>query len=62
MATKGSIFFPILSRSPVITSEKLIENENYLSWADSFELWFISQGYEDHLTKEANIPEVDRAH
>ena len=31
MDAKGSIFFPILSGKPIITSEKLIGNENYLS-------------------------------
>ncbi|RVW46759.1 Retrovirus-related Pol polyprotein from transposon RE2 [Vitis vinifera] len=35
--------------------------ENYLSWSASVELWFMGQGYEDHLvTQEADIPEVDR--
>nr|CAN69691.1 hypothetical protein VITISV_026777 [Vitis vinifera] len=35
--------------------------DNYLSWSASVELWFMGQGYEDHLiTQEANIPEVDR--
>ncbi|RVX10877.1 Retrovirus-related Pol polyprotein from transposon TNT 1-94 [Vitis vinifera] len=45
----------------MITSEKLIGSENYLSWSASVELWFMGQGYEDHLvTQEADIPEVDR--
>ncbi|RVW96841.1 hypothetical protein CK203_026078 [Vitis vinifera] len=35
--------------------------KNYLSWSASVELWFMGQGYEDHLvTQEADIPEVDR--
>ncbi|RVW58902.1 Retrovirus-related Pol polyprotein from transposon RE2 [Vitis vinifera] len=35
--------------------------ENYRSWSASVELWFMGQGYEDHLvTQEADIPEVDR--
>ena len=25
-------------------------SENYLSWADSIDLWFIGNGCEDHLT------------
>ncbi|RVW74011.1 putative mitochondrial protein [Vitis vinifera] len=34
-------------------------NENYLSWSASVELWFIGQGYEDHLVmQEADIPEA----
>ncbi|RVX05085.1 Retrovirus-related Pol polyprotein from transposon RE2 [Vitis vinifera] len=42
-------------------SEKLVGSENYLSWSASVELWFMGQGYEDHLvTQEADIPEVDR--
>ncbi|RVX04551.1 Retrovirus-related Pol polyprotein from transposon RE1 [Vitis vinifera] len=35
--------------------------ENYLSWSASVELWFMGQGYEDHLvTQEADIPELDK--
>ncbi|RVX21282.1 Retrovirus-related Pol polyprotein from transposon RE2 [Vitis vinifera] len=45
----------------MITSEKLVGNENYLSWSASVELWFMGQGYEDHLiTQEADIPELDK--
>ncbi|RVW12366.1 Retrovirus-related Pol polyprotein from transposon RE1 [Vitis vinifera] len=45
----------------MITLEKLVGSENYLSWSISVELWFMGQGYEDHLvTQEVNIPEVDR--
>ncbi|RVX06280.1 Retrovirus-related Pol polyprotein from transposon RE2 [Vitis vinifera] len=33
--------------------------ENFLSWSASVELWFMDQGYEDHLvTQEADIPEA----
>ena len=61
MATKSSTFSSVISGSPIITSEKLVGSENYLSWSSSVELWFIGQGYEDHLvTQEADIPEVDR--
>ncbi|RVW35047.1 hypothetical protein CK203_079831 [Vitis vinifera] len=43
----------------MITSEKLIGSENYLSWSASMELWFMGQGYEDHLvTQEADILEA----
>ncbi|RVX01578.1 Retrovirus-related Pol polyprotein from transposon RE2 [Vitis vinifera] len=60
-ATKSSIFSSVISGSPMITSEKLVGSENYLSWSASVELWFMGQGYEDHLvTQEADIPEVDR--
>ncbi|RVW21371.1 hypothetical protein CK203_104842 [Vitis vinifera] len=61
MTTKNQIFTSIISGSPMITSEKLVGSENYLSWSASVELWFMGQGYEDHLvTQEADIPEVDR--
>ena len=61
MATKSSTFSSVISGSPMITSEKLVGSENYLSWSTSVELWFMSQCYEDHLvTQEADIPEVDR--
>ena len=61
MATKTSIFSSVISKSPMITSEKLVGSENYLSWSAFVELWFMGQGYEDHLiTQEADIPEVDR--
>ncbi|RVW62545.1 Retrovirus-related Pol polyprotein from transposon RE1 [Vitis vinifera] len=59
MTTKNQIFTSVLSGSPLITSEKLIGSENYLSWSASVELWFMGQGYEDHLvTQEADIPEA----
>ncbi|RVX04676.1 Pentatricopeptide repeat-containing protein, chloroplastic [Vitis vinifera] len=58
MATKTSIFSSVISGSPMITSEKLVGSENYLSWSASVELWFMGQGYEDHLvTQEADILE-----
>ena len=63
MATKNSIFTSIISGSPTITSEKLVGSENYLSWSASVELWFMGQGYEDHLiTPEDDIPGVDKVH
>ncbi|RVX15359.1 Retrovirus-related Pol polyprotein from transposon TNT 1-94 [Vitis vinifera] len=61
MTTKNRIFTSVISGSPMITSEKLVGSENYLSWSASVELWFMGQGYEDHLvSQEADIPEVDR--
>ena len=63
MATKNFIFTSVISGSPTITSEKLIDSENYLSWSASVELWFMGQGYEDHLiTPEDAIPSVDKVH
>ncbi|RVW26667.1 Transposon Ty3-I Gag-Pol polyprotein [Vitis vinifera] len=59
--TKNQIFTSVIFGSPMITSEKLVGSENYRSWSASVELWFMGQGYEDHLvTQEADIPEVDR--
>ncbi|KAJ9697586.1 hypothetical protein PVL29_009423 [Vitis rotundifolia] len=61
MTTKSFIFSSVIFGSPMITSEKLVGGENYLSWSAFVELWFMGQGYEDHLvTQEADIPEVDR--
>ena len=61
MTTKNLIFTFVISGSPTITSEKLIGSENYLSWSASVELWFMRQGYEDHLlTPEDAIPNVDK--
>ena len=63
MATKNPIFTSVISRSPTITSEKLIGSENNLSWSASVELWFMGQGYEDHLiTPEDATPNVDKVH
>ncbi|RVW31012.1 Retrovirus-related Pol polyprotein from transposon TNT 1-94 [Vitis vinifera] len=39
----------------MITSEKLVGSENYLSWSASVELWFMGQGYEDHLVTRRQI-------
>ncbi|RVW46810.1 Retrovirus-related Pol polyprotein from transposon RE2 [Vitis vinifera] len=61
MATKSSIFSSVISGSPMITSEKLVGSENYLSWFASVKLLFMGQGYEDHLvTQEADIPKIDK--
>ncbi|RVW92154.1 Retrovirus-related Pol polyprotein from transposon RE2 [Vitis vinifera] len=43
----------------MITSEKLVGSENYLSWSASVELWFMGQGYEDYVvTQETDILEA----
>ena len=61
MTTKNPIFTSIISGSPTVTSKNLIGSENYLSWSASVELWFMGQGYEDHLiTPEYAIPNVDK--
>ena len=41
----------------MITLDKLTGSENYQSWADSVDLWFIGNGCEDHLTiADTSIP------
>ena len=50
MAEKGQIFNSFTSITPMITLDKLTGNENYQSWANSVDLWFIGNGCEDHLT------------
>ncbi|RVW13553.1 Retrovirus-related Pol polyprotein from transposon TNT 1-94 [Vitis vinifera] len=62
-----SIFFPVFGFLAIpATSDRAPPpsprlGENYLSWSASVELWFMGQGYEDHLvTQEADILEVDR--
>ena len=58
MAAKGQTFNSFVSETPMITLDKLTRSENYLSWADSVDLWFIGNGCEDHLTTvDTSIPE-----
>ena len=57
MAEKCQTFNSFVSRNPMITLDKLTRSKNHLSWADSVDLWFIGNGYEDHLTTEdTSIP------
>ena len=45
----------------MITLDKLTGSENYQSWANSVDLWFIGNGCEDHLTTvDTSIPEDKR--
>ena len=61
MTEKGQAFNFFVYGTPMITLDELTGNENYLSWADSVELWFFRNGYEDHLTTvETSIPEDKR--
>ena len=50
MAEKGRTFNSFVSGTPMITLDKLTRSENYRSWANSMDLWFIGNGCEDHLT------------
>ncbi|RDX69987.1 hypothetical protein CR513_50824, partial [Mucuna pruriens] len=57
--SQGSIIS--FSGTPTITTEKL-NWKNYKAWSDSVELWFLGQGFHDHLEKqEVEIPKENRA-
>ena len=44
----------------MITLDKLTGSENYQSWADFVDLWFIGNGCEDHLTiADTSIPKIN---
>ena len=61
MAEKGQTFNSFVSGTPMITLDKLTGSENYQSWADLVDLWFIGNGCEDHLTTaDTSIPEDKR--
>ena len=61
MAEKGQTFNSFVSETPMITFDKLTVCENYQSWADSVDLWFIGNGCEDHLTTtDTSIPKDKR--
>ena len=58
MAEKSQTFNSFVSGTPMITLDKLTGSENYQSWENSVDLWFISNGCEDHLTiTDTSIPE-----
>ena len=58
MVAKGQTSNTSVPGTPMITLDKLTGSENYLSWADSVDLWFIGNGCEDHLTTtDTSIPE-----
>ncbi|RDX67860.1 hypothetical protein CR513_53214, partial [Mucuna pruriens] len=55
---QGSIIS--FSGTPTITIEKF-NSKNYRAWLESVELWFLGQGFHDHLKKqEAEILEENR--
>ena len=61
MAKKGQTFNSFVSGTPMITLDKLTKSENYQSWADSVNLWFIGNGCENHLTTAyTSIPKDKR--
>ena len=58
MANKGLTFPSFVSRTPIITLNKLMGSENYLLQVDYVEVWFIDNDCEDHLTtSETSIAE-----
>ena len=46
MAEKCQTFNSFVSRTLTITLDKITGSENYQSWADSMDLWFIGNGCE----------------
>ena len=57
MAGKGQNFNYFVSRTPMITLDKLTRSENYQSWMDSVDLWFIGNSCENNLTTaDTSIP------
>ena len=61
MAEKGQTFNSFVSGTPMITLDKLTKSENYQSWSDSVDLWFIGNGCENHLTTAyTSIPKDKR--
>ena len=61
MAEKCQTFNSFVSRTSMITLDKLTGRENYQSWTDSVDLWLIGNGCENHLnTADTSIPEDKR--
>ena len=60
MVEKCQTFNSFVFGTPMVNLDKL-RSENYQSWVDSVNLWFIGNGYEDHLTTaDTSIPEDKR--
>ncbi|XP_071920701.1 uncharacterized protein [Coffea arabica] len=49
---------PSITSSTIITIEKL-KGSNYFTWAADVELWFMGQGYKDHLTTKPDDTMTD---
>ena len=61
MAAKGQTFNSFVSGTPMITLDKLTGSENYQSWVDFVDLWFVGNGCEDYLiTVDTSIPKDQR--
>ena len=61
MVIKASNFSSFLSRTPMITVNRLKGSDNYQSWANSVTLWFTGNGVEDHLTSTKSSVAVDKS-
>ena len=61
MANKALSFSSYLSKTPMITVNRLKGSDKYQSWANSVKLWFTGNGCEDHLTStESSVAEDKR--
>ena len=61
MAKKCQTFNSFVFGTPMINLDKLRRSENYQSWVDSVDFWFIGNGCEDHLTTaDTSIPKDKR--
>ena len=61
MDVKCQTFNSFVFGTPMITLNELMGSENYQSWADSMDLWFIGNDCEDHLTTvDTRMPEDQR--
>ncbi|XP_075095402.1 uncharacterized protein LOC142173681 [Nicotiana tabacum] len=47
-------FFTSISNPSTITTVRLQGSDNYTPWSSLVEMWFMGQGYEDHLVKSAS--------
>ena len=50
LVAKGHTFNSFVFGTHMITLDKLTGSENYQSWTDFVDLWFIGNGCENHLT------------
>ena len=55
IAEKYQTFNSFVSGTPMITLNKLTRSENYQSWANSVDLWFIGNGCEDLLLLRTQV-------
>ena len=62
MADKAPSFSSYMSRTPMITMNRLKGSNNYQSWANFVKLWVTGNGVEDHLiSTESSVVEDKRS-